>query len=138
VALLWAAGMVAIIGCGSVQSSKIDAAAIDAPVADAAATDAQGIDAPATDAAATDAQGIDAQLPIDAPACSLYLIQQCDTQGTIAEFCPTGMHVNRLQRCDGSFYMPDATYLMYHLCNCTFQTCGCSGVAWQAVECCAN
>jgi len=130
----------AAVACGDVNV-KPDAA--QNPGADASAQ-ADAADNPGVDAAegVADASPPDAMVsPPDAmvdaaPACIWIDIANCDTGGTIAEFCPSGSHVNQLRRCNGTTYTPDATYQMYHLCNCSFASCGCSGVAWSQVECC--
>lgn len=121
-----------LVACGAVEDhtdappAPIDAATID--------TQDQPIDAPAAD---IDAAMTAVDAGTDAPACAWVRIAMCDTGGTIAQFCPSGSRVNQLRRCDGTTYTPDQQYQQYRLCNCTFQTCGCVGVAWQEVECCS-
>jgi hypothetical protein len=129
--LLGTLALVAAAACGSV-STGTDAAVT--PPVDAATSDST----PPDDGPAP----VDGPDPVDAATdsatCSWTNVAPCDTGGTIAQFCPTGMHVAQLRRCDGTTYVPDMQYQQFHLCNCQFQTCGCNGVAWSQVECCTN
>jgi hypothetical protein len=122
--------MLAMLACGSVQD-PVDAASdtIDAPTG--------AIDAPDVDANEVDAPMSSVDASVDGPGCVWVNIAMCDTGGTIAQFCPSGTHVNQLRRCDQTTYTPDQQYQQYHLCNYS-QSCGCTGVVWSQVECCNN
>ena len=64
---------------------------------------------------------------------------QVGTSGSpISAFCPGGRSVSRMERCDGTFYSPDATYQMFLLSRCPDPGCPVSPthVSWSAVECC--
>jgi hypothetical protein len=117
-----------LVACGAVEDPVDAPPAVDAPMDDTAvAIDGPDVDAPMS--------SVDAGT--DGPGCVWVNIAMCDTGGTIAQFCPSGTHVNQLRRCDQTTYTPDQAYQQYHLCNCT-QSCGCSGVVWSQVECCNN
>jgi hypothetical protein len=121
-----------LAACGAVEEPVVDAPPVDTSIFDSPDVE---IDAPASD---IDAPMSPVDAATDAPACQFITIAQCNTNGTIDQFCPTNTRVNQLRRCDGTLYTPDAQYRMFHLCNCTAATCGCNsvGVAWQQVECC--
>ena len=83
----------------------------------------------APDAGALDASG---------PACIWITITECTSGSPISAFCPGGRSVSRMERCDGTFYSPDATYQMFLLSRCPDPGCPVSPthVSWSAVECC--
>ncbi|HWU86466.1 MAG TPA: hypothetical protein VN253_04300 [Kofleriaceae bacterium] len=96
------------------------------------------VEAP-NDAPRTDGSGGTVDAAPDGPAkvCSFVTIAVCDTGVTIRNFCPAGQTVRQLKRCDGTTIMPpNDAYLDFHLCNCTFASCNCQGVAYDAIECC--
>jgi|GEM_PF-5567116 len=125
------------LGCGSVTPSFDAAVVFDGPTGDApSAVDAPVDTASADDAAADAAVDAPVDAGIDGPSCVWITVSPCDSGGTIAQFCPVGTRVADLRRCDGTTFAPDQAYQRFHLCNCQFQTCGCSGVAWSEVQCC--
>lgn len=83
----------------------------------------------ARDAGALDASG---------PACIWITITECTSGSPISAFCPDGRSVSRMERCNGTFYSPDATYQMFLLSRCPDSSCPVSPthVSWSAVECC--
>ena len=126
-----------LASCGAVSpTADASSGGIDAPPS----VDAPQLDAPELDAPAStiDAPVTPIDASVDAPGCVWINVAVCDTNGTIAQFCPSGTHVNQLRRCDNSTYTPDPQYQNFHLCSCQAATCGCNsiGVAWQQVECC--
>jgi hypothetical protein len=106
-----------VLACGKVEAPNVDAPRADGPGTVDAAPDA----------------------PPDGPAkeCSFVTIAVCDTGLTIRNFCPAGQTVGLLKRCDGTTTLPpNDAYLDFHLCNCTFASCDCQGVVFDAIECC--
>jgi hypothetical protein len=62
----------------------------------------------------------------------------CSSGIMIADFCPAGTDVSRLERCtDGVPVTPDAAYQMFLLSGCP-GVCPVVGnhVAWRRIECC--
>lgn len=61
----------------------------------------------------------------------------CSSGIMIADFCPPGRKVKQLERCDATFYTPDAAYQMYKLSGCP-DVCPIAGdhVSWRKIECC--
>jgi len=78
--------------------------------------------------------------PMANPGCVWLDVMMCNTRMNVATYCDD-YRVGRMQKCDGTLFVPDAAYqAMYNLCSCAGGTAGscCTGVAYHRVECCSN
>lgn len=95
------------------------------------------------------AGGSEADCPADPPGatCEWVELSGCEGFGQIVDFCGAGRSVDKLRRCDGTCFSPDALYQTFSLCGCDTALnsdlcedaeCDCVGATWDAVSCCTD